>query len=301
MKTIIITGGLGYVGTELTKIYPKNKYKIIVIDKISNYKKILFLKKKKIQFIKADIRNNKMMKKIIPKADVLIHLAAITKVPITYNENNNKIINNIKTTAILGTRNIIKNAKKDSKIIFISSHIVFEGLTKIQRNLKETDKLLPILDYAKCKVINENEIIKSDLNYIILRPGTAYGYTGDERRMFNMPNLFALNTKKDIPIKLFNNGKQLKCIVGVQDIARGIKFFHEKNFSKQLYHFSSESFFVYEIALMCKNYRPKIKLIYSENITPNKGYNLSVKKLLRTGFKFKFYYKNFLNSYLKNS
>jgi len=300
MKTVIITGGLGYVGMELTKIYPKNKYKIIVLDKIANNKKIFFLKKKKIQFIKADIRNNKIMKKIIPKADVLIHLAAITKVPITYKENNKKIINDIKTTAILGTRNIIKNAKKDSKIIFISSHVVFEGLSRIKRNLIETDKLLPILDYSKCKVINENEIIQSGLNYIILRPGTAYGYTGDKRRMFNMPNLFAFNAKKDTPIKLFNNGKQLKCVVAVQDIARGIKFFQEKNFSKQVYHFASESFFVYEIALMCKKYRPKIKFIYSENTTPNKGYNLSVKKLLRTGFKFKFYYKNFLNSYLKN-
>ena len=43
MKTIIITGGLGYVGTELIKFYPRNKYKIIVIDKIENKKKIFFL------------------------------------------------------------------------------------------------------------------------------------------------------------------------------------------------------------------------------------------------------------------
>ena len=47
MKTVIITGGLGYVGMELTKIYPKNKYKIIFLDKIANNKKIFFLKKKK--------------------------------------------------------------------------------------------------------------------------------------------------------------------------------------------------------------------------------------------------------------
>jgi len=299
MKKIIITGGLGYIGTELIKILPKNKYEIIVIDKITIKKKISFLKRKKIKFIKADIRNNHVMKRILPKADILIHLAAVTKVPITYKENNKKIINNIKTTSILGTRNIIKNLKKNSKIIFISSHIVFEGLTRIKKNLTETDKLCPNLHYAKCKTTNENEIIQSGLNYIILRPGTAYGYTGDKKRMFNMPNLFAFNAKKNIPIKLFNNGKQLKCIVGVKDIARGIKFFQEKNFKKQIYHFASESYFVHEIALMCKKYQPKTKLIYSEDITPNKGYNLSVKKLLRTGFKFKFYYKNFLNSYLK--
>jgi UDP-glucose 4-epimerase len=43
MKTIIITGGLGYVGIELIKIYLRSKYKIIVIDKIVDKKKILFL------------------------------------------------------------------------------------------------------------------------------------------------------------------------------------------------------------------------------------------------------------------
>ena len=91
MKTIIITGGLGYVGTELIKIYPRNKYKIIVIDKIENKKKIFFLKNNNIQFIKVDIRNNKVMKKIIPLGDVLIHLAAITKVPIVSKENNRKV------------------------------------------------------------------------------------------------------------------------------------------------------------------------------------------------------------------
>lgn len=300
MKTIIITGGLGYIGTELIKIYPINKYKIIVIDKIENKKKIFFLKQNNVQFIKADIRDNKAMKKIIPEGDVLIHLAAITKVPIINKENNRKIIDDIKTTSIIGTRNIIENAKKESKIIFTSSHIVFEGLNKIKKNLIESDKLSPSLDYAKCKVINEKDIIKSDLNYIILRPGTAYGYTGDNKRMFNMPNLFAINAKRGDPIKLFNKGRQLKCIVGVHDIARGIKFFQENNYSNQIYHFASENYFVSEIALMCKKYRPKIKLIYSKNLTPNKGYTLSVKKLLKTGFKFKYNYKKFLNSYLKN-
>ena len=91
MKTIIITGGLGYVGTELIKFYPRNKYKIIVIDKIENKKKIFFLKMRDIQFINADIRNNKAMEKIIPEGDVLIHLAAITKVPIINKENHRKI------------------------------------------------------------------------------------------------------------------------------------------------------------------------------------------------------------------
>jgi nucleoside-diphosphate-sugar epimerase len=300
MKTIIITGGLGYVGTELIKIYPRNKYKIIVIDKIENKKKIFFLKNNNIQFIKVDIRNNKVMKKIIPLGDVLIHLAAITKVPIISKENNRKIIDDIKTTSIIGTRNIINNAKKDSKIIFISSHIVFEGLNRIRKNLIESDKLSPSLDYAKCKAINEKDIKKSGLNYIILRPGTAYGYNGDNKRMFNVPNLFAINAKRGNPIKLFSNGRQLKCIVGVHDLARGIKFFQENNYSNQIYHFASENYFVSEIALMCKKYRPKIKLIYSKNLTPNKGYTLSVKKLLKTGFKFKLTYKKFLNSYLQN-
>ena len=240
------------------------------------------------------------MKKIIPLGDVLIHLAAITKVPIISKENNRKIIDDIKTTSIIGTRNIINNAKKDSKIIFISSHIVFEGLNRIRKNLIESDKLSPSLDYAKCKAINEKDIKKSGLNYIILRPGTAYGYNGDNERMFNMPNLFAINAKRGDPIKLFNKGRQLKCIVGVHDLARGIKFFQENNYSNQIYHFASENYFVSEIALMCKKYRPKIKLIYSKNLTPNKGYTLSVKKLLKTGFKFKLTYKKFLNSYLQN-
>ena len=82
MKKIVITGCLGYIGSELCKLYSglSWKYEIIGIDNRFISERVNELKRRKIKFIQADILNLKEIREIVREADAIHHLAGITDV-----------------------------------------------------------------------------------------------------------------------------------------------------------------------------------------------------------------------------
>ena len=82
MKKILITGALGYIGTELCKLYSgfSWKYEIIALDNRFVSERVNELKRRKIRFIQADILAFDQINEIINNADVVHHLAGITDV-----------------------------------------------------------------------------------------------------------------------------------------------------------------------------------------------------------------------------
>ena len=119
-KKIIITGGLGYIGTELCKIYSgfSWKDKIIVIDNRFISERVNQLRKWNIEFIHGDILDKELINKYCNDANIIHHLAGITDVPRTKNENDIATDEKIKLVAIEGTQNILDAINKDCKIIF---------------------------------------------------------------------------------------------------------------------------------------------------------------------------------------
>jgi nucleoside-diphosphate-sugar epimerase len=288
MKKIIITGGLGYVGTELCRLYSgvSWKYKIIVIDKRFLSQRVNELNNWNIEFIQAEILNKKTLKNVLRDADVVHHLAGITDVAYVHNDINLERDREIEKIALEGTENIINSIPKTCKLIFPSTHVVFEGLKNIKKNLIETDKTLPILAYAKSKLKNEEQIKKNVKNYVILRLSSLYGYSEDSMRMNIMPNLFAKITSQNGTIKLLGRGKQLKTLVPLLDVVRCFKFMAENEVRNEIFHLSKESMTVKDVALLCKKINPRVFIEETNGEVPNPGYSLSNKKLLNTGFKF---------------
>ena len=90
----------------------------------------------------------KNLKKEIHKADLIYHLAGITNVGTTKDDIDKDRDNKINLVGVTGTRNIIKNSPDTVKIIFPSTHVVFEGLDKSIKNIKESDILLDIFSQA---------------------------------------------------------------------------------------------------------------------------------------------------------
>ena len=62
-----------------------------------------------------------------------------------------------------------RNTSQSCKIIFPSTHVVFEGKQDLIKDIKEDFEKLPILPYGKSKDFNEDQIKKSGKNYVILR------------------------------------------------------------------------------------------------------------------------------------
>ena len=89
-KKIIITGGLGYIGTELCKLYSGVSWhnKIVVIDNRFISERVNQLRNWNMDFIHGDILDKSLVEKNFKDADVVHHLAGITDVPKTHNESN---------------------------------------------------------------------------------------------------------------------------------------------------------------------------------------------------------------------
>jgi nucleoside-diphosphate-sugar epimerase len=288
-KKIIITGGLGYIGTELCKLYSGLSWhhKIIVIDNRFISERVNQIRNWNMEFILGDILNENLVKKYCGDADVVHHLAGVTDVPRTKSEISKIQDEKIKEVGEKGTLNILESIKKDCKIIFPSTHVVYEGIDEVKKDIKENESTKPVLSYACSKAVNENQLRKSGKNYVILRLGSVYGYSTDSMRVDIMPNLFSKIASQNGTLNLFAGGRQVKSLVPLIDVARCFKFMEEKNDIKsETFNLTKDTLTVKEVAEVCKKHNPKIVLMETNDEVPNLGFSLSNKKLLNTGFKF---------------
>ena len=109
MKKIIITGGLGYIGMELSKIYSgkSNHCDITVIDNAFYSDRVSQLKRWGIKFQQIDITNKTQLSAALDGADIVYHLAGITNVGTTIKDRNVTRDRKVKNVGVEGTRNII--------------------------------------------------------------------------------------------------------------------------------------------------------------------------------------------------
>ena len=212
IKKIVITGGLGYIGTELCKIYSGYSWyhKIIVIDNRFVSERVNQIRNWNMEFIHGDILDKDFVKKIFNDADVVHHLAGITDVPRTKTESTDSRDNKIKSVGEEGTQNIIDAINDKCKIIFPSTHVIYEGIEQVKNDILEDEEPKPTLSYSSSKVTNEKQLKDSGKNFVILRLGSVYGYSSDTARIDIMPNLFSKITSQNGTLRLFSGGNRLK-------------------------------------------------------------------------------------------
>ena len=140
-KKIVITGGLGYIGTELCKLYSGESWnnEITVIDNRFISERVNQLRNWGINFVHGDILDRELIKKYLNNVDVVHHLAGITDVARTSKESELQKDEKLNRVAIEGTENIISSASENCKIVFrpqdISSSDIFLGLYFFVRKL----------------------------------------------------------------------------------------------------------------------------------------------------------------------
>jgi nucleoside-diphosphate-sugar epimerase len=289
VKKIIITGGLGYIGTELCKIYSGVSWhhKILIIDNRFISERVNQVRNWNMEFIHGDILDKDLVNKYFRDADIVHHLAGITDVPRTKSESTSEKDKKIKSVGEEGTKNILDTINDKCKIIFPSTHVVYEGIDKVKNDIKEDEETRPVLSYSSSKAINEKQLKDSGKNYVILRLGSVYGYSTDTARIDIMPNLFSKISSQNGTLRLFSGGKQIKSLVPLMDVARCFKFMEEKeNIKSEVFNLTKDTLTVKEVAEICKKHNSKVTLRETNDEIPNLGFSLSNKKLLNTGFKF---------------
>ena len=289
IKKIVITGGLGYIGTELCKLYSGLSWyhKITVIDNRFISERVNQIRNWNMEFIQGDILDKQLINKFCKDADVVHHLAGITAVPRTKSEVSSIKDKEIKEVGEIGTKNILEAVNNKCKIIFPSTHVVYEGINEVKKDINEDEETKPLLSYSSSKAINEKQLKDSGKNYVILRLGSVYGYSNDSMRIDIMPNLFSKIASQDGTLKLFAGGRQIKSLVPLIDVARCFKFMEEQQEIKsEIFNLTKDTLTVKEVAEICKKHNPKIMLKETNDEVPNLGFSLSNKKLLNTGFEF---------------
>ena len=229
MKTILITGGAGFIGSTLTKRLLDEGYQVVCIDNFNDYydPKLkennvrAFLKKPNYSLYRVDIRNFQDVSKVFDEnsIDVVVHLAAMAGVrpsienPILYQEVNG-----------LGTQNILEVAKNHGV-----SSLVLASSSSVYGNCKEVpfreDMIVDyaISPYAATKKANEvmahvyHELYH--MNIMMLRFFTVYG---PKQRPDLAINKFTRLMLEDKEIPMFGDGTTSRDYTYVDDIVDGI-------------------------------------------------------------------------------
>ena len=232
MKNILITGGAGFIGSNLAEFLLKRKYNVSIIDDLSVGKRSN-IKSKNIQFIKKDITQiNKV--KFKKKIDVIIHLAARAEILISKDKEEIYSISNLYALQKLlnfASRNYVK------KFIFASSASIY-GDTK-NKKITENYKSDPKHFYAYTKLIGEKMIINyckiNQIKHSIFRFFNIYGKNSNA-----VVAKFIAQKLQNKKITIYGNGKQKRDFLHVDDLNNAIyKSIKLKKSDDQIYNLGS--------------------------------------------------------------
>lgn len=229
MKTYLVTGGAGFIGSSLTEKLLNEGNRVIAIDNFCDYYSPLlkeknikdFLDNPNYKLYRTDIRNSEDIKKIFSdnKIDVIVHLAAMAGVrpsienPLLYQEVNG-----------MGTQNILEEAKLNNikSLVMASSSSVYGNCKEIpfRENMIVDFAISP---YAATK--KSNEVMAhvyhklNNMNIIMLRFFTVYG---PKQRPDLAINKFTRLMLEGKSIPMYGDGTTSRDYTYIDDIVDGI-------------------------------------------------------------------------------
>ena len=222
-KNILVTGGLGILGSALVKkLNQKKSYNIFILDRSKNIKKIKVLELgnlKKVKIIKGNFNDYKTVYKVIKNKNIstIFHLGAITQVIDAYKSPMETFNSNI-----IGTINIlesIRNLKKKINLIFSSSDKAYGSL--VGNSYLENHQLKGNFPYDVSKsasdLIVQSYVKTYNLKAGIIRSGNIYG-PGDLNMDRLVPHVIISSILKKRSV-LRSNGKLIRDYIYVDDVA----------------------------------------------------------------------------------
>jgi dTDP-glucose 4,6-dehydratase len=244
MKKAIVTGGLGFIGSNLIKLLLKKNYKIINLDKISYssnfYNTIEFKNNKNYKFIKCDINQRKKISILLKKfnPNIIFNLAAETHVDRSIDSPENFIKSNI--MGVYNLLEILRQKKfKNIKLIHVSTDEVYGDVLK-GRSI-ENSKYNPSSPYAASKA-SADHLVKSyvktyNLNAIITNCSNNYGPKQHPEK-FIPKMIYNILNNKNLPI--YGDGKNSREWIYVLDHCEALIKISSKGKRGQNYNIGSK-------------------------------------------------------------
>lgn len=224
---VLITGGLGFLGSNLAHKLVNSGANITIIDNLDNrYGGNLFNVhkiKNRLAIILGDVRDEKILIPSIKKADYIFHFAA----QIAYTDSLLNPHEDLELNAVT-TLNILEACRKynrDAKILFSSSRMVIGKVPKLYYDEKTSTN--PLTLYGIHKLTSEKYLqtyykefgIKSTI-YRITNP---YGpHQQIKHNKYSLPGWFIRQVMENKTIKIFGEGKQIRDYIYIDDIIEAI-------------------------------------------------------------------------------
>ncbi len=278
---ILITGGAGYIGSELVQ-YLINGHKVTVLDNImyDHTTLLRYTQRENFNFVKGDVRDLKLLKQLVDSHDVIIPLAALVGFPLCDKDPRGaQEINQDANTWIA------QNKSKDQMVIYPCTNSGY-GVSVDGSVCTEESPLNPVSLYGKTKVAAEADYRNVD-NHVTFRLATVFG-PGSRMRTDLLVNNFVLKAIKERLLVLYEC-EFMRNYVHLADVCRAFRYVIDNwdTCKNETYNVGNDSINMnkLELANKIKEHLP-IEIILAEfNSDPDvRDYIVSSQKFYDKGF-----------------
>lgn len=262
---ILITGGAGYIGSELISILPEDVGEIIVYDNLSRKNFNFFFgnikcNKKAIRFVQGDILDARKLNQEMQGVDVVLHLAA--KVTTPFANQHSHVFDQVNNW---GTSEVVRIAEENKikKFIYISSAAVY-GTAGDKAEVNEKSQAMPETYYSISKLEGEKHVQRlmgTNIETYILRLGNVYGFS-DAIRMDSVINKFMFESNFTNLVRIDGSGDQLRPFIQIDRLVKNIASIVVHESEPGVYNLVENVFSINEIVDTLREIYPSLEMIF---------------------------------------
>jgi nucleoside-diphosphate-sugar epimerase len=295
-KTFLVTGGTGFIGSNICELLVKANHKVKIFDNnsrgsMNKIKKI----KNKIKFIKGDIRNKQLLNRALKNTDTVIHLAYVNGTKYFYSK---PVL--VLDIAVKGILNIIEACIKNNvkELYLASSSEVYQTPNKIPTDENEPLKIPNIFNprysYGGGKILTELMGIHYGKKYfkklVIFRPHNVYGPNmGYEHVIPEFINRFKSTKSKNFKIQ--GTGNEIRSFIYIKDFIDAFNLILKRGKHLNIYNIgTNEKIRIKDLAYKLSRILKK-KIILKKTFSAKGGTKVrvpNIQKIKKLGFKAKF-------------
>jgi UDP-glucose 4-epimerase len=262
---VLITGGAGYIGTELISalIAKPEVEKVIVYDNLSrpNYNVFLGLRLQnhsKVSFVKGELLDSRGLRKVLKGIDVVYHLAAKVTTPLA-----NTDPHVYEQVNHWGTAELVYAVEESAvkRFVYTSSTGIYGPSTG--QPVDENTAPAPHSLYAVSKIRGEEHVrrLASRMDTYIMRCGNVYGYS-KSMRFDSVINKFVFEANFDKRVTVQGDGKQSRTFIHIDKVAHALANLASTQLARGTYNLVDRTLRVFDIVDALKELVPPLEFIF---------------------------------------
>lgn len=222
-RSVLVTGGAGFVGSALVRLLIENGAKVTVVDNLVNGKieNLHGIQRECLSFERCDIRDHSAMKIFFSRSNIVFHLACLGVRHSIHSPKENQEVNAVATFALL---DLMRHSPIE-RFVYVSTSEVYGTARDIP--MTESHPTFPLTIYGASKLAGESYTRAFFSTFgcptVVVRPFNSYGprchHEGDSGEVIPKFMLRCLANRSPV---IFGDGSQTRDFTFVDDTARGI-------------------------------------------------------------------------------